>query len=149
MRIVYLIGRIDRGLRGRLASTLEQHGLSVAEFTAMSVLLRRPSLSNAQIARRSLITPQSTIQVIAELERRGLLVRDADPAHRRILLAALTAEGKRLVLKAESSVAILEETLLAEVAEPDRELVRQCLLSVMRRLQDDQTTAEDALSTAG
>jgi hypothetical protein len=51
------------------------------------VLRARPGLSNAQLARRSLVAPQS---ILAKLERRGLVGREVDPGHGRILRATPT-----------------------------------------------------------
>jgi hypothetical protein len=45
--------------------------LSIPQFTTSSVLRRRPGLSNAQLARRALILPQSMIQVIAVTYEKG------------------------------------------------------------------------------
>jgi DNA-binding MarR family transcriptional regulator len=133
---VYLVGRVDRGIRRRLEGSLEQFGLSLSEFTLMSILKRRPGLSNAQLARRSLITPQSMFDVIVRLEARDLVVRDLAPAHGRALSARLTPAGKRLIEKAERAAAVLEDDLLADLAEPERAQLRQALIGVVARLRD-------------
>jgi DNA-binding MarR family transcriptional regulator len=72
-RVSYLVGRLDRLLRRRLGWALADHGLSLAEYTTLSVLSARTGLSNAQLARRSLITPQSANEVLTRLEERRLL----------------------------------------------------------------------------
>src|SRR3984957_17295663 len=71
----YTVGRLDRAIRQVLREILAPHELSVPQFTTLSVIKRRPGLSNAQLARRALILPQSMIQVIAELESRDLVKR--------------------------------------------------------------------------
>jgi DNA-binding MarR family transcriptional regulator len=71
----YLIGRLDRAIRNGLNEVLAPYELSIPQFTPLSVLKRRPGLSNAQLARRALILPQSMIQVITGLEARGLVQR--------------------------------------------------------------------------
>ena len=74
---------------------VKAHGLSVNQYTTLSVLDRRSGLSNAQLARRSLVSPQSMNEVLLTLEERGLVRRRAHPDHGRILQARLTAKGRR------------------------------------------------------
>ena len=130
----YLVGRVGQGVRREMRARLAGHGLSVAEFTALSVLRRRPGLSNAQLARRAMITPQAMIEVLAELERRGLVRRRADAAHRRVLRAELTPRGERLLDAAEPPVLALEGELLAGVPDRQRAAVLDALHEAMRRL---------------
>ena len=132
--LIYVIGRVDRGVRTELARRLRPWNLTVAQFTALSVLERRPGLSNAQLARRSLITPQAMNEVLAELERRGLVERGADPSHARIRLAALTGQGAALVTKVNVVAGGLQDELLADVPEAERPVVLAGLLACMRTL---------------
>jgi DNA-binding MarR family transcriptional regulator len=111
----YTVGRLDRAIRQRLREILAPYELSVPQFTTLSVIKRRPGLSNAQLARRALILPQSMIQVIAELEARGLVSRTPAAAHNRVLEAQLTVAGRELVDAAERDTRAFEAEL-AEIA---------------------------------
>jgi DNA-binding MarR family transcriptional regulator len=113
----YIIGRLDRAIRNRLLEILAPLELSIPQFTTLSVLKRRPGLSNAQLARRALILPQSMIQVIAALERRQLVERAPDPAHNRILQTRLTAAGLALVQRAEAATREFESGLIEAVGD--------------------------------
>jgi DNA-binding MarR family transcriptional regulator len=133
--LLYLVGRVNQGIRRELQQRLAEHELSLPEFTALSVLKRRPGLSNAQLARRSFITPQSMNDVVATLERRGLVERRVDPSHGRILRARLTPAGRGRLRRVSPSVEALQNELLADVPEGDREVVVRGLLAIMRRLR--------------
>lgn len=113
----YIIGRLDRAIRNRLLEILAPLELSIPQFTTLSVLKRRPGLSNAQLARRALILPQSMIQVIAALERRQLVERAPDPAHNRILQTRLTTAGLVLVQRAEAATRDFESGLIEAVGD--------------------------------
>src|SRR5256714_4572065 len=113
VRLSYVIARLDRAVRRGIEGILAPVGLTVPQFTALSVLARRAGLSNAQLARRAYITPQSMHEVVLQLERRGLLERRPDPAHRRILRATVTARGHEVLARCEALVAEMEETMLA------------------------------------
>ncbi len=130
----YLIGRVDRAMRSELQERLRAYELTVPEYTVLSVLQARPGLSNAQLARRSLITPQSMGQVVVALERRGLIERAPDPAHQRILRTILTRAGTRLLDELSAVVAALEDEVLADLAPAQRDALIAALHSCMRRL---------------
>jgi DNA-binding MarR family transcriptional regulator len=128
-RVSYLVGRLDRVVGRRLAGALAPHELSLQEYTTLSVLRARSGLSNAQLARRSLITPQAMNEVLARLEQRGLVRRHPDPAHGRVRPAELTAAGKRLLARADRGVDVVEREIFGGV---DRDRLRELLVAALR-----------------
>lgn len=132
--LIYAIGRVGQGIRRGLRSCLEECGLSVPEYTTLSVLDARPGLSNAQLARRALVAPPSMIEVLAKLERRGLVRRDGDPERANILRAELTPAGRDLLNAANPAVRAFESRLLAGVSPGEREVASRVMLTAMRQL---------------
>jgi DNA-binding MarR family transcriptional regulator len=132
--LLYVVGRVNQGIRREMRKRLVQWDLSIPEYTALSVLHGRPGLSNAQLARRSMIAPQSMIEVLAGLEDRDLVRRAADPAHARILRAELTDEGHELLEAVQPSVDSIEDQLLAAVPGRQRETTLKVLVRAMDRL---------------
>lgn len=130
----YLVGRLDRVLRRRLGDALAPHGLSVPEYTALSVLRGRAGLSNAQLARRSLITPQAMNEVLARLEERRLVRRRAHPEHGRIRPAELTKAAERLLLAADADVDDVERAMLRGLPSGSHRSLRAALLNALRGL---------------
>lgn len=136
--LVYVIGRLNHGIRKQMRRDLAEWRLSVPEFTALSILKRRPGLSNAQLARRTMVTPQSMIEILAGLESRELVKRTVDPNHGRILRSELTEEGERVVHAALWKIDELQDELLDGVPDDQRELVLTVMLQAMLRLQSAQ-----------
>ncbi len=136
--LVYVIGRLNHGIRKEMRRDLAEWRLSVPEFTALSILKRRPGLSNAQLARRTMVTPQSMIEILAGLEDRELVKRTVDPNHGRILRSELTAEGERVVNAALLRIDQIQDELLEGVPDEDRERVLTVMLQTMQRLQSLQ-----------
>lgn len=132
---VYVVGRVNHGVRREMRAHLGEWGLSVPEFTALSILRRRPGLSNAQLARRTMVTPQSMIEILAGLENRDLVRRTVDPNHGRILRSELTAEGERVVVAAQRRIDAIQDELLDGVPEDQRQVVLEVMLEAMHRLQ--------------
>ena len=84
-RIGYVIGRLDRALRREIGALVAPFGLTVPKYTALSILRDRPGLSNAQLARRTYVTPQSMNEVLIALEADGLIVRSPAANHGRVV----------------------------------------------------------------
>ena len=123
--VSYLIGRADRLVRAQLDDVLLETELSVAEMTALSVLETRPSLSNAQLARRSLVTPQAMHKVIRSLEERGLIRRTAAPNGGRTLETVLTKAGAQKLRALRPRLRDAEDRALVALGPDDRaELLR-------------------------
>lgn len=132
--LLYVIGRVNQGIRREMRVRLERWGLSVQEFTTLSVLASRPGLSNAQLARRSLVTPQSMIEILSKLEERGLVQREVDPSHGRILRADLTKAGRAMMSEAGPAIQHIQDEMLKRVSARQQETTMVALLSAMDSL---------------
>jgi len=130
--LIYVIGRVDQGIRRAMRAGLADFELSVAQYTTLSVLDTLPGLSNAQLARRALVTPQSMIEILGTLERRGLVRRALHPGHARILRARLTDDGCAVLQAADTRVRAIEDEMLAGVSQRER----AAALRVMRAAMD-------------
>ena len=126
-RISYLVKWIERALRARLDAALSIHGVTTAEYTALSVLGRRDGLSSAQLARRAFVTPQAMNQIVIELERRGLIERHSDAEHRRIQRTSLTRRGTAVLYACDAATAPIEEELLSSSSKAEVEGLRVAL----------------------
>jgi DNA-binding MarR family transcriptional regulator len=133
--LLYLVGRIDRVVRRAIRHTLKAHGLSVNQYTTLSVLARRSGLSNAQLARRALVSPQSMNEVLLTLEQRRLVRRRAHPEHGRILQAHLTAQGRALLARCDAEVQEVEARMVSDLSDEDRLALRRGLVRSIRSLQ--------------
>jgi DNA-binding MarR family transcriptional regulator len=132
--LLYLIGRIDRVVRRHIDEVVGSHGLSVNQYTTLSVLEHRGGLSNAQLARRALVSPQSMNEVLLTLERRGLVRRRAHPDHGRILQSQLTAKGRRVLSACDAEVRKVEAQMMHDLTARDEAALRRGLLAGVRAL---------------
>ena len=119
-RVAYLIGRLDRVLRRRIGEVTAPFGLSVPQYTALSVLHARGQLSNAELARRTFMTPQAMGELVQALEARNLLARRPDPVHGRIVQIYLTRTGEELLRKCDTAVRQLEDLMLERLSPEER-----------------------------
>ncbi|RQT70390.1 MarR family transcriptional regulator [Burkholderia cepacia] len=136
-RLTYLIGNLDRLLRRQMSDALVPLGVTLAQYTALSVLEARGALSNAQLAVRSFITPQSANEVMVAMAARGFVTREADPSHGRVILLRLTDEGSALLRECEQVLRPLERRMLGDdVSADDVAQVHRTLELFVRNLRD-------------
>ena len=134
-RLGYLIGRLERVLRRRLTAAIEPDGLTLPAYTALSVLRAQDGLSNAQLARRSLVTPQSMSEVLALLVELGYVRRRAEPGNGRVIRMELTASGRRALERCDRAVDAVERELLSDLDADEAADLRDALLRCSRALE--------------
>src|ERR1035438_7975624 len=114
-RVGYLIKRAQMVLHDAMADALGSHELTVTQFAVLTALDEEPGLSNADLARRAFVTPQSMHVVLQELERLQFVVRRPHPQHQRVLQAALTEAGRRTLESAHHAVNAVEDEILPQI----------------------------------
>ncbi len=135
MRLSYLIGQLDRVISRRLTEALARHGLTLPQYTALSVLRARGRSSNAQIAERALITPQSANEVLKTLEAQGWVEREADPVNRRVVLLSVTDAGKDLLDACDAAADHVEAVMLEDLSEDAGPALQTLLHACVRNLR--------------
>jgi DNA-binding MarR family transcriptional regulator len=133
-RISYVVARLERAIRHAISKRVKPYGLTTLQYTTLSVLGHRGELSNAQLARRAYMTPQSMSEVIDALEKKGLIERNPHPNHRRVFPAALTPEGRRVLKACNDAVDELEQEMLGDLTPHQQRSLRNGLLSAVRAL---------------
>lgn len=115
MGLAYLVGRLDHVLNQRLRESLAPAGLTVPQYTALSVFRASGSLSNAQLATRTMISPQSANEMVKQMEGKGWIERRPDPAHGRIIQISLTDAGHAVLGECDAQVAAVEQLMFPDL----------------------------------
>lgn len=136
-RFSYMLARLDRVLRRRLTTAIEPVGLTLPAYTALSVLGAQDGLSNAQLARRSLVTPQSMSEVLTLLVERGYVRRRPDPGHGRVMRTELTAAGRRALGRCDRAVDAVERELLSALDAEESADLRDALVRCSHALEHE------------
>jgi DNA-binding MarR family transcriptional regulator len=136
-RVGYLIKRAQTVLHDEMTEALHSLDLTVTQFAVLTALDDEPGLSNADLARRAFVTPQSMHAVLQELERRQLVVRRTHPQHQRVLQAALTEAGRRTLKFAAKAINAVEEQMLRNLSAPSRSKLASSLASCIESLAEE------------
>ena len=76
------------------------------------MLAAKGSLSNAKLAERSVIKPQSANKILQDLLNQGWIIKESDPSDGRRILVHVTAEGMNKLNQCQKLVEELEHTML-------------------------------------
>ncbi|WGF90080.1 MarR family winged helix-turn-helix transcriptional regulator [Marinivivus vitaminiproducens] len=111
----YRLKLAQHALHRRMEEALKPLGLNPAQYAVLAELNARPDQTNAKLAERAFITPQSMQGVLAKLEESGLVERRQDVHHGRRQLARLTPKGHAMAEAANAEVMRVEKVLEAAV----------------------------------
>ena len=152
------LGEGFRGVEGRLGFLLfqaqqsfgaamevvlrEAGGLTRSQFGALSVIVREPGLSAADLARAMLVTPQAVNLLVSGLERDGLVERRPHATHGRILELSATPTGVRYVDAAYPLVTALEDRIAESLSRQKLGEVKRWLVDVAIAMTDVTTSAD-------
>ena len=130
----YLLKRAQAALHAAMAAALHEHGATLAQYAVLTALDEDPGLSNAELARRAFVTPQTMNQVLRELEQRHWVIRHAHPGHGRILQADLTHHGRQTLRACHQAADAVEERMLAKLSPAGRQQLATALRTCIEGL---------------
>jgi len=126
-RLGYLLRRAQFAYRTALDRALAGAGLTSAQYVALAVLDVEPGLSNAALARRCQVTPQTMHTVVRGLEAAGWAARTPHATHGRIQETRLTDAGRVALRAAHVASKPVERRLAAALPDELRPVVAAAL----------------------
>jgi DNA-binding MarR family transcriptional regulator len=123
--------------------SLRPLGLTTPQYAALSAIELEAGISNASLARAAFVTPQTMQGILANLERDGLINREADPLHGRILRSLLTQRGRGLLGRAHQIVEELEDVMVNLVGPIEAERISATLVDWAEALNMTSIPEED------
>lgn len=132
--IGYLLRQAHAAHRIRMERALQDAGLTLPQFSVLTMLAAYPGASGAELARLSLLTPQTMSVIVGNLERVGAVSRRPHAEHGRIRVIEITEAGTVLLARCRAAVAAAEAALLSGVDAGDEAAVRRWLVQVARDL---------------
>ncbi len=130
-RTIYLIRQTQLAIYSEMISRLEELSLTPTQFMVLALSSREGGLSAADLARRARVTPQSMNEIIAALDRKGLIKRRESPEHKRILLVTVTRAGEVIMAECNKLVDELEREYFNCFDSSELKLLRNLLLKFL------------------
>jgi DNA-binding MarR family transcriptional regulator len=126
----YLVRQASHAIRTATERALEDLEVTLPQFLVMTMVQAYPGCSGADVARLTMLTPQTISVIIANLEREGRLTREDSPEHGRIRQMRLTAEGSGLLARCRMRTHQVEEKLAASMPPGAEPAIRRWLADV-------------------
>jgi DNA-binding MarR family transcriptional regulator len=131
----YVIKQLELALRPYIDGACAAAGMTTAQYTALTVLDRRPGITSSELARRSFVRAQTMAQTMDPMLEEGLVRRERDPQHARRLLLFLTDKGRAAMAEAAPRVRELETLLMTDFTEEEGEAFADYLRRARRALE--------------
>ncbi|MTE15169.1 MarR family transcriptional regulator [Nocardia sp. CT2-14] len=117
-------------MRAAIGEVLKDFGLTTSQYATLMMTRKQPGKSVADIARDVGSTRQAANEMLAGLEKAGLIERHPHPTDRRTHQIQLTDAGRALYDRARAAVDRREAELEAGFTPEQRAAVREWLIGM-------------------
>ena len=126
----YLLRQAAAAYRQGVERALADLDVTPPQFAVLTMLNAYPGVSGADLARLSLLTPQTVSVIVANLERAGSVTRRAHEIHGRIQHLDLSESGGALLAACRTRVHAIEAELTQSLTDGEERIVRRWLVRV-------------------
>ncbi|MFB9906683.1 MarR family winged helix-turn-helix transcriptional regulator [Allokutzneria oryzae] len=116
-----------------------QHQLTLTQGSVLTMLSHRPHRMSTLAEREGVRMPSMT-ELVARLERMGLVERERDPDDGRAVLVHITPNGQRLMDELVSAREAFLASRLAALSDADRAAISAALPALHRLLVEPRAT---------
>jgi DNA-binding MarR family transcriptional regulator len=107
--------------------------LSPKGFGALTILVQEGPMSQQRLGARQGVDRTTTVAVVDELERAGLVERRRDSRDRRAYSLQATPKGRRVLKRAAEATRRAEDEFLAPLPAADRRRLKELLRTLLER----------------
>ncbi len=100
-------------ISNQLDRSLSAHGLSFTEYLILHHLHDNQSLSRINLADKIAVTASGVTRILAQMEKRNLLTKEANPRDARQSLVALSPTGREIYQDAQVTVDRVAEDIFS------------------------------------
>ena len=124
-------------LQGAVAA-LEPLELRTIPMSVLLTVVEEPGISSAEICRVLGMQRANIVPVLADLDNRGLFLREPDPSDNRIQKLFPTQKGREEAARAIALITAHEERMLARLDAGERRELRRLLEKVWQQDKDSK-----------
>lgn len=125
--VAFVLWRVQHLLEQRMERRLQDLGVSLLQFAALSFLALGPGSTSATLARRLGLSPQAAHVMLTRLAVRGYVTRAETAARGRSLPYDLTRSGREVVRQAAVRVDQAEREVLAPLTVEQQRVMHEQL----------------------
>ncbi len=127
----FLIRRLHQIHVAMFMEECAEFNITPVQYSVLTALVERPDLDQAALGAQIGIDRTTTAGVLARLAERGLIQRRASPVDKRMKLAAITAEGKKLLRRMDKKAQRAHDRTIAPLPKEERAVFLRHLLHLV------------------
>lgn len=128
--LTYLLRQANASVRLALERALAKEGMTYPQQSALTMIRAYEAISAADLARLTMLTPQTINGIVRALELRGAIRKEPDPVNGRILRLIITEEGRVLNKRCRALTTPIQAILKAKMSADAEAAIRQWLVDV-------------------
>ena len=105
--------------------------LTKPQYAVLRSIAENPGIEQVQLTDVAISSKATLAEMLARLETRGLLLREADPADKRRRFITLTTEGKAVLAKTQPLGQQVDTEFLSRLSPDDQQHLVRLLKSMM------------------
>ena len=134
--IGYNLKRAYMVMQADFRASLGRDGLAPRVFTALSLAIENPDVTQSELARLLGIERSGLVAIVDDLEARGYLERTAVPGDRRVHALVPTQAGRDAYKQAVEIIRAHENSLLEHFSQDER----QTLIALLQKIRKQEKT---------
>ncbi|WP_029008804.1 MarR family winged helix-turn-helix transcriptional regulator [Azospirillum halopraeferens] len=123
----FLIRRLHQIHIALFIEECAEFNITPVQYSVLSVLAAQGDLDQATLGAQVGIDRTTATGVLARLAERGLVSRRASPTDRRMRLAGITADGRKLLRRMDKKAQLAHDRTIAALPKEDRAVFMRCL----------------------
>ena len=135
----YLLRQASNAVRLTMERAFEDLDVTAPQFLVMTMVNAYPGASSADVARLTMLTPQTISLIVANLEKSGRLTRVTSPSHGRIQRMELTETGQTLLAECRERTRHLEARLAASIPPGLEPAIRHWLVEIAAGMGSEES----------
>ena len=128
--LTYLLRQANASVRLALDRVLAKEDMTYPLQSALTMIRAYEAVSAADLARLTMLTPQTINGIVRTLEKRGAIRKEPDPLNGRILRLIITEEGLALNRRCRALTAPIQAALKARMSAGSEHAIRQWLVDI-------------------
>lgn len=133
--LLYLLAAASDRASAQFHAEIRRRGLRVPEWRVLACLFDHDGAMITQLARYAMVEQSRLTRITAQMEVRGLLVRQSDPEDGRRVRVFLTPEGRDLVNQLVPLAQAHEDSLLTHLSDLGAAEIKPVLRTLIKALE--------------
>jgi DNA-binding MarR family transcriptional regulator len=129
--------RAEKAIVRELSKALAPLDIKIVQLDVLMNLFRHAGMSQHDLARRLLVGRSNITMLLPQLEKQGLLRREADAKDKRVMRIFLTAEGEELLMKALKVYTALIDRVMAQSTPEECDMMGEVMLRIVDTLREE------------